>query len=457
MSTIKIPKIYFNAEFQRLVWLNFSLPLLCVILFCYVFFGYDAFYEYDGLHFENLQMVAWIGFWISNGAIAIMLQRSFKQDISSQFWDQLRMSTLTSWQLSWTRLFITPILAWASILICMLMMYSGTMIANIYQPNSSAVFSDYFNEHIFYFVLMMPIMMPMLSICFASLFIINELQFKRSQYEWHGSYFQLVLLGIVGGLFLNHVLLGQFNDNSDLKLLPFLNYKLDTHIWHLFSYILLATMISLFLLNKSMSYKLHLKPTNFYWLIIAISLPYILLFIDSLFLSNSLTINTYDYNKETYLDTHFAKSSVLLYYFGLYSVVIYSVVSGISLICQDNQPKNFILAQQYAKTKQWRKLLDILPTWVILLPITLITIGVLSLLIPMINADFYKTVIQQNPYDIKKQFSWLNIVQTLMVYIGVIFGLYHISRVIAPRFNSVNLSLIGFILLYVMWQILTHS
>lgn len=415
MSTIKIPKIYFNAEFQRLVWLNFSLPLLCVILFCYVFFGYNAVHEYDGLHFENLQMVAW--------------------------------------QLSWTRLFITPILAWESILICMLMMYLGTMIANIYRPNSSAVFSDYFNEHIFYFVLMM----PMLSICFASLFIINELQFKRSQYEWHGSYFQLVLLGLVGGLFLNHVLLGQFNDNSDLKLLPFLNYKLDTHIWHLLSYILLATVISLFLLNKSMSYKLHLKPTNFYWLVIAISLPYILLFIDSLFLSNSLTINTYDYNKETYLDAHFAKSSVLLYYFGLYSVVIYSVVSGISLICQDNQPKNFILAQQYAKTKHWRKLLDILPTWVILLPVTLITIGVLSLLIPMINADFYKTVIQQNPYDIKKQFSWLNIVQTLMVYIGVIFGLYHISRVISPRFNSVNLSLIGFILLYVMWQILTHS
>lgn len=447
MSAIKIPKIYFNAEFQRLMWLNFSLPLLCVIIFCYVFFGYNAVHEYDGVHFENLQKVAWVGFWISNCALAIMLQRSFKQDISSQFWDQLRMSTLTSWQLSWTRLFITPILAWVSIIICMLLMYLGTI---WHSPDNYSMLSDELEAYIIPFTLML----PMFSICFGSLFIINELQFKRSQYEWNGSYFQLVLLAIIGGLFLSNIL-EKFSYNSKLEVLIFFNGHQDLNIWHIFSYAVLATVIALFLLNKSMSYKLHLKSTNIYWLIIALSFPYILLLIDSLFLSNTFTVSTYDYEDEKYLYTHLPKSSVLLYYFSLYSMVIYSTVCGISLICQDNRPQSLMLAGKYARAKQWRKMLDILPTWVILLPIALITIGVLSLIIPMLDTDFYKTVIQQNHYNIKKQFSWLNIVQPLLVYMSVIFGLYHISRIIAPRFNSINLSLIGFILLYVMWEILT--
>lgn len=449
MSAIKIPKIYFNAEFQRLMWLNFSLPLLCVIIFCYGFFGYNSINYHDGYRFEHLQTVAFTGFWISNIAMAIMLQRSFKQDIQSQFWDQLRMSTLTSWQLSWTRLFITPILAWASLIICMLLMFLGVV---LYVPDSEkysySLVSEDIRQHILHFVLMM----PMFTICCASLFIINELQFKRSQYEWNGTYFQLGLLAVVGGFFLNSTL-DRFDYNSRLDILPFFNYHTDLNIWHLFSYAVLATVIALFLLNKSMSYKLHLKSTHIYWLMIVLILPYVLIVIDSLFLLNTLTIGSYDYQSEKYIDISFAKSSALLYYFSVYSVIIYSVACGISLICQDNRPQTFSLAWQYFKAKQLRKMLDILPIWVILLPVTLLTMGLLAVIIPSIDAHFYQTIIEQNHFDDNKHFAFASFASQLVVYMGTIFVLYHLSRNIAPRFNSVNLSLIGFILLYVMWQI----
>lgn len=81
--------------------------------------------------------------------------------------------------------------------------------------------------------------------------------------------------------------------------------------------------------------------------------------------------------------------------------------------------------------------------------------GALSLIIPMLDAKFYHTIIEQNHYDVDRRFSWASLATYLMVYMSGIFGLYHISRIITPRFNSVNLSLIGFILLYVMWEILT--
>lgn len=449
MSAIKIPKIYFNAEFQRLMWLNFSLPLLCVIIFCYGFFSYNSINYHDGYRFDHLWPVAWVGFCISNIAMAIMLQRSFKQDIQSQFWDQLRMSTLTSWQLSWTRLFITPILAWASLIVCMLLTYLSVV---LYVPDSKkygySLFSEEAKQHILHLVLMM----PMFTICCASLFIINELQFKRSQYEWNGTYFQLGLLAVVGGFFLNSAV-DKFHYNSDLALLPFFNNHTDFNIWHLLSYAVLATVIALFLLNKSMSYKLHLKSTHIYWLMITLCLPYILVLIDSLFLPNSLTTGTYDYTAEKYIDISFAKSSALMYYFSAYSVLIYSVACGISLICQDNRPQTFSLAWQYLKAKQLRKMLDILPIWVILLPVALMTMGLLAVIIPMVDANFYQTVIQQNRFDDNKHFGFASFAYQLVIYMTVIFALYHLSRKTAPRFNSVTLSLIGFILLYVMWQI----
>lgn len=450
MNQPKIPKIYFNAEFQRLIWLNFSIPLFCVIIFCYAFFGYNAVEYHDGYRFEKLQEIAVVGFWFSNIAMAIMLQRSFKQDIQSQFWDQLRMSTLTSWQLSWTRLWITPVLAWLSILICMLLMYLGTILYVPTEYNYSMLPNDY-ESHIIIFVLMM----PMFTICCASLFIINELQFKRSQYEWNGSYFQLGLLAIVGGLFLGSTV-DRFRYNSHLEILPFLNgysdLNVNTNMWHLFSYAILATVIALFFLNKSMSYKLHLKSTHIYWLIIAFILPYLLVMIDAFALNSYLKTESYDYAQGVRIEMTFAKSSVLLYYFSIYSILIYSIVCGISLVCQDNRPQTFKLAMQYFKVKQWRMMLEILPTWVILLPVALITMGALAVMIPMIDADFYQTVIKPSIAFEYTTFSFFNFASQLVIYMGIIFSLYHISLKIAPRFNSVSLSLIGFILLYLMWH-----
>lgn len=343
---LKVPKIYFNAEFQRLIWLNFSLPLFFMILCCYGVFGYSFITHETDMRFENLQYVANGGFWLSNFAMLIMLQRSFKQDIQSQFWDQLRMSTLTSWQLSWTRLFITPILAWLSIMVCMVLMYFGVI---LYTPSAEyhyTLLSDELMNNIIPFVLMM----PMLSMIVGSVFIINELQFKRSQFEWNGTYFQLGLLIVAVWIFFVNSI-ERFSRNSTVDISPFF-YRDYFNIWHIFSYMLLFTVIALFLLNKSMAYKLYLKSTHVYWLGISLFLPLVLVVIDAVYLPNTLYFSQYDGVKEKWVDIPFDKTAVLFYYFTAYSVVIYSIVSLISLVCQDNRPAIFKLSMQYLKAKQ---------------------------------------------------------------------------------------------------------
>lgn len=444
---LKVPKIYFNAEFQRLIWLNFSLPLFFMILCCYGVFGYSFITHETGMRFENLQYVANGGFWLSNFAMLIMLQRSFKQDIQSQFWDQLRMSTLTSWQLSWTRLFITPILAWLSIMVCMMLMYFGVI---LYTPSAEYHYTLLYDElmnHIIPFVLMM----PMLSMIVGSVFIINELQFKRSQFEWNGTYFQLGLLIVAVWIFFVNSI-ERFSRNSTVDISPFF-YRDYFNIWPIFTYMLLFTVIALFLLNKSMAYKLYLKSTHVYWLVISLFLPLVLIVIDALYLPNTLYFSQYDGVKEKWVAIPFDKTAILFYYFTVYSVVIYSIVSLISLVCQDNRPAIFKLSMQYLKAKQWRKVLDILPTWVILFPVALITIGLLSFIIPMIDTDFYQTIIQQNHYDDSVHFDFMNFAVRLASYMLTILGLYQLSIRFFPRFNGVSLSLIGFILLYVMWRL----
>ena len=119
---IKVPKIRINAEHQRLLWLNFSPALIFGVMTLYAFFifwGYNSnnFRANPSQFFNYLFIVGNIAYIISNFVLIILIKRSISSDIKSHVWDQLRMSSLSAWQMTWTRLITAPVLAWISILV----------------------------------------------------------------------------------------------------------------------------------------------------------------------------------------------------------------------------------------------------------------------------------------------------------------------------------------------------
>ena len=144
---IKVPKIRINAEHQRLLWLNFSPALIFGVMTLYAFFifwGYnsDSFKADSSQFFNYLFVVGNITYLISNFALIILLKRSISNDIKSYVWDQLRMSSLSAWQMTWTRLLTAPILAWISILI-------STTLISISLIYGSPKFADFFSPRFY--------------------------------------------------------------------------------------------------------------------------------------------------------------------------------------------------------------------------------------------------------------------------------------------------------------------
>ena len=42
----------------------------------------------------------------------VLIERSLKQDIASNTFDQLRMSALSPWQMAYSRILVAPIMSW---------------------------------------------------------------------------------------------------------------------------------------------------------------------------------------------------------------------------------------------------------------------------------------------------------------------------------------------------------
>ena len=122
-----VPRITINAEHQRLMWLNFSPTLIVCLFLLYGFLGliginFDSDLEVLPDLLYHLNSVGKAGYFLSIIALVFLLRNSIQADIESQFWDQLRMSSLSAWQMTWTRIFTAPILAWISILISSLIL-----------------------------------------------------------------------------------------------------------------------------------------------------------------------------------------------------------------------------------------------------------------------------------------------------------------------------------------------
>ena len=107
MNRIKPPKIMVNAEFQRLLWLNLNWGMAAGI---FILYGLFAITKREGTEWSEYLIIT-SGFGLALSALAgyILIERSFKQDISSNAFDQLRMSSLSAWQMAYSRVLAAPI------------------------------------------------------------------------------------------------------------------------------------------------------------------------------------------------------------------------------------------------------------------------------------------------------------------------------------------------------------
>ena len=115
-SSVRIPKIFVNAEFQRLLWLNLNWGLVASVILVFGLFilmKTGTAMRIDSIHLaEYLAILGVSGLSFSVLACLILISRSLKRDISSNMFDQLRMSSLSPWQTAYSRLIAAPVLGW---------------------------------------------------------------------------------------------------------------------------------------------------------------------------------------------------------------------------------------------------------------------------------------------------------------------------------------------------------
>lgn len=179
MNHIKPPKIMVNAEFQRLLWLNLNWGMAVGI---FILYGLFAITKREGTEWsEYVIMTSMFGLALSALAGYILIERSFKQDISSNTFDQLRMSSLSAWQMAYSRVLAAPILAWVGFSIGWLVLGLGVLLDNGETPQLLYSFAT----------------IPFTAWTVACLIVVNALQFGRGPRQYTGSILQLILLYIV--------------------------------------------------------------------------------------------------------------------------------------------------------------------------------------------------------------------------------------------------------------------
>ena len=187
-NKLNIPKIRVNAEFQRLMWLNMSWGMIAGIIILYSLF------VFANTNSENLvEYIASVGAFgtgISNIALYLQIERSLRQDVSSNAFDQLRMSSLSPWQMAWARIVVAPLTGWVIFLV-------GWILLGLTMSHFNHEDNDVF---------IMWLTMPLYSWALACMILVNALQFKRGNDQWEGSLLQILLLFVVMVMFLTGML-----------------------------------------------------------------------------------------------------------------------------------------------------------------------------------------------------------------------------------------------------------
>lgn len=260
MSEIKLPKIHVNAEFQRLWWTNVRWGLIVGVVLVFALFAFaKPEYRDWGRHFSAMGGTTMM---LSALAGYILLERSLKQDVSANAFDQLRMSSLSAWQMAWSRMIVAPMMAWVAFGLGWTATLVGEEISN----------STTWSEAIFLLAL------PFFAWGVACLVLANALSTPRDNRHWNGSVVQLILLYIVGMLWMSDwskaISEIKMNGSGDMVFdnVRFHIFQQSSGVSVAFVFVIFALMASVFVWAR-MANVLHLKRVDKIYAILAVCSP----------------------------------------------------------------------------------------------------------------------------------------------------------------------------------------
>ena len=337
-SSVRIPKIFVNAEFQRLLWLNLNWGLVASVI---LVFGLFIAMRTDSVRLaEYLAILGSSGLLFAILACLILISRSLKRDISSNMFDQLRMSSLSPWQTAYSRLIAAPVLGWVVFACSWLCLIAAYMIG---APKNDLT-------------MMMLAMLPLSVWTLLCLFLTNSLQFKRGLQQWSGNGTQIVLLIINAAIMQPHLLdalsdIREKFDSADFTN-SFVNFMMtpSSVVEAAFSSIWPAILISI-AVNAAMAQRLHLRPSKHIFLLCSLLLPFT-------YASQMLTMPW----PLTCLQLAFS----------------YASTAALSILCQDNRPSTFQTGLQALSQGDFRRAFNHLPSWIFLLPLALVFSSLIS-------------------------------------------------------------------------------
>ena len=324
---IKPPKIWVNAEFQRLLWLNLSWGMIAGVAIIYALFAF-AKDEYRAWH-NHLANIGGIGLMLSAIAGFLLVERSLKNDIAANAFDQLRMSSLSPWQMVYSRIIAAPTVAWTGFFIGWFFIGCAYFFGNNRgtTPAESVCFL---------------LTMPFTAWTFACAVLANALQFGRGNRQYSGAVIQLILAFVVWSVFMSDsvdALRAVFP--YDLESQQYTNpyYSIDdmsTPFALLISSVITALLASL-AVRAIMAWKLHLQSPRFTLLLLAVASPVVYFWA-------------------------MADKEALLFLLSQH----YALLSFLSLVTQDNR--------HFGKWTSWREM----PVWLVAFPLAMLASALLG-------------------------------------------------------------------------------
>ena len=322
-NKLNIPKIRVNAEFQRLMWLNMSWGMIAGIIILYSLFIFAKANSEDLV--EYIAGVGTFGAFISSIALYLQIERSLRQDVSSNAFDQLRMSSLSPWQMAWARIVVAPLTGWVIFLV-------GWILLGLTMFHFNHEDSDVF---------IIWLIMPLNSWALACLILVNALQFKRGNNQWEGSLLQLLLLFVVMVMFVT----GMLSAAEDLS---YLSEGVSNTVSPIIASIVSVVLCSV-AARAAMAERLHLRSSRLTFIVLGLLTPLAAIS----FVSN--------YKQLLYI-----------------CAVAYGGMSILSLITQKQTTFSSVGEFVRARNRKPKWAIASLPAWMILLPLGLICAALVS-------------------------------------------------------------------------------
>lgn len=389
-KAIQVPKIYVNAEFQRLLWLNFGWGLLAGIVLMYALFLLSVDYGKEYWQ-ENWIMIGSGGMGFAAISAYVLIERSLKQDIASNTFDQLRMSALSPWQMAYSRILVAPIMSWIAFAIGWLIVLAYLAVAT-----ENFVSIEGFS---------MIIWLPMTAWAFACVVLINALSAGRGNSQWSGAAVQLILLFSVCSVFMGYFAnalngIRKAHESADIAFLYFNDGIASIPIWvkTWFSTLLITAFASVGAW-AAMAQRLHLRLVRHVFLGLSLASPLVLIWV--------ILING-------------TAAAIIIAW-------CYAVASILSIACQKQSVESLQLGFEYLLAGRVQAACYTLPAWVFLLPIGLLFALWLDLQVALVFA----------------------------LHIILFAALVLLATSLRSRYNSITAAMVWYLLANMLWAFAT--